>query len=93
MICQHRFQVTSHLQHGLPVGVDLHHGLSPLHHGLSSGDFDPLVFEPTHPELSGIVPPHRGGRSGSLHGRLPPVLQPHDRPGQRAESDEFKVES
>lgn len=78
---------TSHLQHGLPVGVELHDGLGPLHHGFSSGDFDSLVFEPTHPELSGVVPTHRGGRPRALHGRLAPVLEPHDRPADTPGSE------
>lgn len=73
---------TTHLQHRLPVCMQLHDGLRPLHHGFSSGDFDSLVFEPTHPELSGVVPPYCGGRPGALHGRLAPVLEPHDGSGR-----------
>lgn len=85
--CQNSAASTSHLEHGLPVGVDLHDGLGPLHHGVSSRDLDSLVFEATHPELSGVVPPHRRGRPRALHGRLPPVLQPHYGPADTSGSE------
>lgn len=80
----------AHLQHGLPVGVELHDGLGPLHHGFSSGHFDSLVFEPTHPELSGVVASHRGGRPRALHGRLAPVLEPHNRPADTGQESEVR---
>lgn len=71
---------TPHLQHRLPVSVQLHDRLGPFHHGFSSRDFNPLMFEPAHSELSRVVPPHCSGRTGALHGCLSSVLEPDNRP-------------
>lgn len=66
-----------YLKYRLPVSMDVHDTLSPLHHALSTRYFDTLVFEAANTELAWFIPPHCSGWTCALHGCLPSVLEPH----------------